>query len=174
MSTTDMTARNTTTRWRLDPAHSTAEFSVPHLWGLVKVKGKFDRLDGWLETDRSGHVSLELTVDAASLSTGNRQRDRHLRGADFFDAGQHPELRFQSTTGRDRGNGRLHVEGELVGAGHRVALELEPTLKQTSDRLQIDAIAAIDQRQLGMTWSPLGMARTPVTVTVHAQLRPER
>ncbi len=173
MSITDMTL-NSTTRWQLDPAHSTAGFSVPHFWGLIKVRGQFDRLDGWLETDRGGHVALELTIDAASLTTGNRQRDRHLRGADFFDAGQHPQLRFASTTARDAGNGLLHIEGELVAAGHRVALELEPSLEQTSDRVQIDVRVALDQRELGMTWSPLGMARTPTTVTVHAELRPQR
>jgi polyisoprenoid-binding protein YceI len=38
-----------TGRWRLDPTRSTAEFRVPNFWGLVKVKGRFDRLSGWLE-----------------------------------------------------------------------------------------------------------------------------
>jgi polyisoprenoid-binding protein YceI len=38
-------------RWRLDPSASTAEFRVPHFWGLVTVKGHFERLDGYLEFD---------------------------------------------------------------------------------------------------------------------------
>ena len=41
------------TRWRLDPAASSAEFQVPHFWGLVTVRGHFERLDGWLEIDES-------------------------------------------------------------------------------------------------------------------------
>ncbi|MGH2849680.1 MAG: YceI family protein [Solirubrobacteraceae bacterium] len=164
----------TSTRWRLDPASSTAKFSVPHFWGVIRVKGHFDRLDGWLETDASGRQRLELTIDAASLGTGNRQRDRHLRSADFFDTQHHPDVRFESTSVSDAGNGRLHVEGELVAAGNRVTLTLEPTVTRTGDRLQIDASAAIDQRELGMTWSPLGMAGTPTGVTVHAELRRER
>ena len=62
------------TRWILfDPAHSSAEFRVPHFWGLVKVKGHFDRIDGWLEVDDNGFRRLELVIDAASVNTGNRR-----------------------------------------------------------------------------------------------------
>jgi polyisoprenoid-binding protein YceI len=78
------------TRWRLDPSRSTAEFRVPNVWGLTTVRGRFQRLDGWLEIDDNRRWRMELTLDAASLDTGNRRRDRHLRSADFFDAQDHP------------------------------------------------------------------------------------
>lgn len=161
-----------TTRWRLDPAQSTAKFRVPHFWGLVKVSGAFDSLDGWLEIDH-GSGQLELTIDAASLSTGNPRRDHHLRSADFFDTGRHPEVRFRSTRVSDPGDGHLSIVGELHAGGGQVTLTLEPTLRQVGDRLHLDACTTVDQRQLGMTWSPLGMTRTPTTLTVHAQLRPD-
>jgi polyisoprenoid-binding protein YceI len=161
------------TRWRLDPAASTAEFQVPHFWGIVTVKGHFERLDGWLEIDPSGHRRITLTIDAASLHTGNGQRDKHLRSADFFDTRNHPEMRFRSTSVSDVGEDRLHVEGELEAAGERVALSLDPTIHQTDHQLDIEAATTVDQRLLGMTWSPLGMTRTPATLTVHARLRPE-
>jgi polyisoprenoid-binding protein YceI len=162
----------TATRWRLDPAASSAEFRVPHFWGLVNVKGRFDRLDGWLEIDPDGDRRLELTIDAASVDTGNRRRDKHLRSADFFDAQQHPNVRFRSTAVSDPGDGRLRIEGELSAAGNQVTLELEPAVRQAEDELQIDVSMTLDQRRLGMTWSPLGMTRTPSTLTVHARLRP--
>jgi polyisoprenoid-binding protein YceI len=162
------------TAWRLDPTDSSAEFRVPHFWGLLKVKGRFDHLDGRLDTDHDGPRSVELTIDAASVSTRNRRRDQHLRSADFFDVDRHPELRFRSTAIRAGSDGSLRVDGELMAAGSRVALALEPTVEQTADRLVIDARTTIDQRQLGITWSPLGMTRAPVTVHVHAVLRPER
>jgi polyisoprenoid-binding protein YceI len=161
-------------RWRLDPAHSTAEFRVPNFWGLVKVKGRFDRLTGWLEINEQGERRLELTIDATSLNTGNEKRDEHLRSADFFDAQRYPEVRFVSSSVSDPVDGRVQVEGELLAAGHRVVLELQPTLRQSADRLQVDASTALDQRELGMTWSPLGMTRTPATLTVRADLTPER
>jgi polyisoprenoid-binding protein YceI len=171
MTTTDSAA---TTRWRLDPDRSTAEFSVRHLWGAIRVKGRFAHLDGWFETDPSGCGRMELTVDTASLRTGNRQRDRHLRSPDFFDTQRHPDMRFRSTSVEAAGNGRLLVKGELAAAGNHVVLELEPTVEHDGDRLRIDASTAIDQRQLGMTWSPFGIAKAPASVTVRAELLRER
>lgn len=178
MSTTGITDRaersSATTRWRLDLAGSTAEFRVPHFWGLVTVKGHFGGLDGWLEVDHSGRRRIELTIDATSVHTGNPMRDRHLRAADFFDAERNPEVRFHSTRISDPADGPLRVEGELVAAGNRVALDLEPTLQESDDQLQIDAIILLDIHELGMTWSPLGMIRTLVALHVHALLRRER
>ena len=172
MSTTD-TTEPAATRWVLDAAHSSAEFRVPNFWGLVKVKGHFERLDGWLEIDQNGDRRIELMIDAASLNTGNRKRDEHLRSADFFNADNHPDVHFRAAAVTDAGEGRLHVEGELLAAGHTATLELEPSLQQTDDQLQIEASATLDQRLLGMTWSPLGMARTPTTLIVQAQLQRE-
>jgi len=163
-----------TTRWVVDPAHSSAEFRVPHFWGLVKVKGKFERIGGWLEMDYNGVRRLELLIDAASVNTGNRQRDEHLRGADFFDTDRHPNVHFVSSQVSTADGDDLRVRGELLAAGERVALELRPTMRQIDDRIEVDASTTVDQRQLGMTWSPLGIARTPTVLTVHAQLRPGR
>lgn len=161
------------TRWRLDPSASRAEAQVPHFWGLVTVKGHFERLDGRLEIDESGQLQMSLTVDAASLHTGIRQRDRHLRAAAFFDSQKHPEVRFRSTNVSNTPNSRLQVEGELEVAGERTPLQLEATIQQTDDLLDIDATTTVDQRKLGMTWSPVGMTKTPTTLTVHACLRRE-
>ncbi|MDQ6731076.1 MAG: YceI family protein [Actinomycetota bacterium] len=70
------------TRWRLDPAGSNAKFQVQHFWGLITVKGHFDRLDGWLEVDRGGRRRIELNIDATSVRTRNPMGDWHLRAAD--------------------------------------------------------------------------------------------
>jgi polyisoprenoid-binding protein YceI len=169
----DTTQERPAIRWRLDPSTSTAAFQVPHFWGLVTVKGHFERLDGWLAVSESNTREMQLTIDAASLHTGNGQRDKHLRSATFFDTENHPEVRFRSTTVSDAGEDRLHVEGDLEIAGHRVPLALDATIHQTHDQLDIEATTTVDQRQFGMTWSPLGMTRTPATLTVHARLRRE-
>jgi polyisoprenoid-binding protein YceI len=162
------------TRWRLDPSASTAEFRVPHFWGLVTVKGHFEHLDGRLETDDGQQRTMTLTIDAASLHTGIRKRDKHLRSAAFFDTQNHPEVRFRSTGVSDTpDHRRLRVEGELEVAGERVPLQLEPTIRQTKDQLDIEVTTTVDQRLLGITWSPLGMTSTPATLTVHARLRRE-
>jgi polyisoprenoid-binding protein YceI len=162
------------TRWRLDPSGSSAEFRVPNFWGLASDKGRFQRLDGWLEVDDDHQWRMELTLDAGSLDTDNRRRDRHLRSADFFDVEHNPEVRFRSSRVNDHGGGRLHVEGELEAAGGRAGLRVEVTVEHADGRLDLDAAATVDQRQLGMTWSPLGMVRTPTALSVHACLRRER
>jgi polyisoprenoid-binding protein YceI len=162
------------TRWRLDPSASSAEFRVPNVWGLSSVKGRFTRLDGWLEVDDDHGWRMELTLDTASLDTGDRRRDRHLRSADFFDAEHHPDVRFRSSSVNDRGGGRLDVEGELAAAGERVRLQVEVTVARADGRLELDAAATVDQRRLGMTFSPLGVVRSPTALSVHARLRRER
>lgn len=164
---------STTTRWVVDPAHSSAEFRVPHFWGLVKVKGHFDRIGGWLEVDDNGVRRMELVIDAASVNTGNGKRDEHLRSADFFDTARHPEVQFVGAQVSDADDDELRVQGELLAAGGRVALELRPTMRQLDGRIEVDASATVDQRQLGMTWSPLGITRTPTVLTLHAYLRPQ-
>ena len=162
------------TRWRLDPSASSAEFRVPNFWGLTTDKGRFQRLDGWLEVDDDQQWRMELTLDAASLDTGNRRRDRHLSSAAFFDVERHPEVRFRASTVTDHGDGRLHVEGELEAAGGRARLQVEVAVEHADGRLDLDAAATVDQRQLGMTFSPLGVIRTPTALSVQARLRHER
>jgi polyisoprenoid-binding protein YceI len=163
------------TRWRLDPSNSSAEFRVPIVWGLGSVKGRFERLDGWLEVDDDLQWRMELTLDASSLDTGNPRRDRHLRSADFFDTEHYPEARFRSSRVNDRGGGRLAVEGELEAAGARARLqvEVEGAVMHADGRLELDAAATVDQRRLGMTFSPLGVIAAPTALSVHARLQPE-
>jgi polyisoprenoid-binding protein YceI len=82
--------------WALDPDNSRAEFAVKHFWGLVTVRGHFNEIAGELSIDPAGAVAGELRIDAASLDTGNKQRDKHLRSADFFGAEEHLQGRFQA------------------------------------------------------------------------------
>jgi polyisoprenoid-binding protein YceI len=79
-------------QWVADPRRSTVEFRVKHFWGLRTVAGRFTRFDGTY-TDEVEGATVELDIDATSVETGNRQRDRHLRGTDFFNAEEHPGRR---------------------------------------------------------------------------------
>ena len=83
-------------------------------------------------------------------------------------------MRFHSTSVTDAGDGRLHIDGELMAAGKSVPLDLDATVEEADEQLQIEAGAILDQRQLGMTWSPLGIVRAPSTLSVRARLRRER
>ncbi len=157
-------------RWRLDPARSSVEFEVPHFYGLVTVKGKFERYEGTL--DLRSEPAVELTIEADSLDTKQGRRDRHLRSADFFDVEHHPEVRFVSDAAALDGE-RLTVHGRLDAAGKAIPLELDATLRHLDGELEIEAVTEADHRRLGMTWSPLGILRTPSKLIVRGRLIPQ-
>ena len=115
-------------------------------------------------------MKIELTIDADSLDTGNRTRDKHLRSADFFHVGEHPQVRFTSTRVRQKGNGVLHIEGGLEAAGKVVPLEFDAAVQQVDHGLEIEATTNVNPRQLGMSSGPLGMIRPPATVHVETSL----
>ena len=158
-----------TRQWTLDPARSTVEFSVRHFWGLITVTGHFDRFDGTY-TVKPDSRQIELTIDADSLDTDRKPRDKHLREGDFFDVAEHPQTRFTSTRVVDVGDGTLHVSGELEAAGKTVPLNFDATVREIGDEREIEATTAVDHRLLDMTWSPLGAMRSPSTLHVKARL----
>jgi polyisoprenoid-binding protein YceI len=155
------------TRWRLDPERSGIEFRVPNFWGLAGVKGRFGRYHGTLALSES--PAVQLTIEAHSVNTDNARRDAHLRSADFFGVEQHPQVRFVSERATLSGD-RLQVRGSLEAAGGSVSLGLDATLRRDGDELVIEAAGRVDQRELGMTWSPLAVVRHPTRLAVHGRL----
>lgn len=153
-------------RWRLDRERSKVEFRVGHFWGLITVKGHFGSYEGRLDLSRD--PGIELTIDPASLQTGNRKRDQHLRSADFFDVENHPLVRFASESVAPDGD-TLRVRGKLIARGQSIPLELDAHVRQVGDEIEIEATTSAPQRELGMTYSPLGMipSRSTLLVTGH-------
>lgn len=153
--------------WRLDPDTSVVEFRVPHIYGLATVVGRFTNYHGSLDLNAS--PAVQLWIDATSVDTGNTLRDRHLRSAHYFDTGAHPTIRFeaQETTITDD---RLIASGHLTAAGRTVPLSVNAAYTRIDHGFVIAAEAFVDQRDLGMTHNPLGLARTPTTLTVSGQL----
>jgi polyisoprenoid-binding protein YceI len=158
------------TTWQLDPSGSKAEFRVKHFWGLGSVLGTFAKLDGTMQVDAGGQCQMHLTIEATSLDTGHKARDKDLRKS-FFHVENHPEVRFVSTGVSDAGDGKLLVQGTLEAGSGSVQLDLEPTFKLSGDSVEIDAETTVDQRTLGMTKNPMGMIKPPATLTVHAVLK---
>jgi polyisoprenoid-binding protein YceI len=154
-------------RWRLDPERSCVEFHVRYFYGLMTVKGRFASYDGTLEL--GAHPAVQLTIDAASLDTKNAKRDKHLRSADFFDVERHAHVRFTSSSATADGDS-LKVRGQLDAAGKQIPLELDAAVRVVDGELEVEAVTYADHRQLGMTWSPLGMLRAPSKLIVRARL----
>jgi polyisoprenoid-binding protein YceI len=156
------------TIWRIDPDRSSVEFRAKHMWGMATVKGRFSRYHGTL--DLSGEPAVELTVEADSLDTKNKRRDKHLRSPDFFDAAQHPYIRFVAQSAALEGE-RLKLSGHLHARGTSMPLDIDATLRAVGDELEIEAVTLADHRRLGMTWSPMGMLRAPSELIVKGRLR---
>ena len=115
----------TRTTWQLDPAHSLVEFSVRHMM-FSTVKGRFTGLQGTIQdvADDPTQSSVQVTIDASSVTTGDDNRDGHLRSADFFNVEQYPTITFASR--RIEGTrDAFTVTGDLTinGVTREVALE---------------------------------------------------
>ena len=112
--------------WMIDTVHSDVSFVVRHL-GVSKVRGRFGSFEGKLVTAEDPlQSSVVATIDAASVSTGNPQRDDHVRSADFLDVGNHEALTFVSA-GVRVADGAFQLDGELTirGITRPVTLDVE-------------------------------------------------
>src|SRR5579872_3837031 len=118
----------TTTTWKIDSAHSVAEFKVKHMM-ISNVKGHFVKVAGALTLDESelANSHVEATIEAASLETRDAQRDAHLKSPDFFHAEKFPALSFNSTRISVVRDGELAVEGDLTirGVTRKVVFDVE-------------------------------------------------
>ncbi|WHU47956.1 YceI family protein [Gordonia sp. L191] len=125
MSTPTVTAPIAAGTWTIDPVHSTVGFSVKHLM-VSKVRGKFDTFSGTITVAEDGTPSVQAEIDVTSITTGNEQRDGHIKSADFFDAETYPKATFTSTAVRPDGDDYvLTGDFTLHGVTKPVDLKLE-------------------------------------------------
>ncbi|CAG1007123.1 hypothetical protein ANRL4_03707 [Anaerolineae bacterium] len=146
--------------WNFDSSHSGASFSVRHMM-ITTVRGGFDQVSGSLEFDLNNpaNSSVEAHIAAASISTGNEQRDAHLRSADFLNADEYPTLHFKSTKVVMTGENTAKIHGDLNirGKALPVVLEAEYLGENTSpygdQRIGFIANTKINREDWGLTWN---------------------
>lgn len=103
--------------YTVDPSHTYPRFQISHL-GFSTIEGRFDKSSGKITLDRAAKTgSVEITTEAASISTGFAKRDEHLRSPDFFNAAEYPNITFKSTAVKFKGDKPSSVEGNLTMAG---------------------------------------------------------
>jgi polyisoprenoid-binding protein YceI len=147
--------------WKLDPAHSSAEFKVKHMM-ISNVKGTFTGLTGTL-TEHTGDSSLssvEASFDVSTVNTHDAQRDGHLKSADFFDAEKYPTMTFKSTKVEQKGEAEYRVTGDLTihGVTKPVTLVVEGPTQPAKDpwgntRIGISATTKINRKDFGLNWN---------------------
>ena len=112
--------------WTIDPVHSEVGFSVRHMM-VSKVRGRFTKFSGEIVTaDDPTRSSVTAEIDMSSISTGQEQRDAHIRSADFFEVETYPTMTYRST-GITVQDGEYVLRGELTlkGVTRSVPLHLE-------------------------------------------------
>jgi polyisoprenoid-binding protein YceI len=161
-------------RWRVDPSATHASFVAHTLWGLIPVRGSLATRSGHLLVKPPG-ASGELVLEAASVDTGIRLRNLHLRARAFFDASRHPDVCFVAHTIAAAGPERISVHGELTVAGHTTPLTLECAMRpQESERVELTGQVQADRRDFAMSGGQLpGMIPAGVELSLTVLLEQE-
>ena len=144
--------------WVLDPSHSEVTFSLRHMM-ISKVRGEFGLKSATIEAPANPlEAKVTASVDAASISTGDQNRDNHLRSADFFDVETYPTIDFVSTGVRYE-KGDFLVDGDLTmhGVTKPVTFELEfggfGTDPYGNYKAGATAKAVVNREDFGLTWN---------------------
>jgi polyisoprenoid-binding protein YceI len=154
--------------WVLDPRKSSIRLKNKSVGGLLRVNGVFREVSGNGTVSPGGEVSGTVTVAAASIDTKNTRRDTHLRSADFFDSGNHPDITFTADGIRPSGRG-VAVTGALTVRGRTRPLSFDAAASVQGDgEVWLDAEVHIDRADFGLTWNLMGMASMNNTLTIHA------
>ena len=156
----EQTQTRTPALWRLDPAHSSAEFAVRHMM-VATVKGSFKTLSGTIGLDEAypANSKVDVEIEAATIDTGVPDRDAHLRSPDFFDVERFPKLVFRSTGIEPEGEDTGKLRGEITIHGVTKSVTFDVTyLGEIRDpwrnrRRGYSAEATLNRKDFGMTWN---------------------
>jgi len=144
--------------WVFDTSHSSVEFVARHLM-VSKVRGGFSAFSGTVEVVEPVTDSVvEVTIDAASFSSGDENRDAHVRGEDFLDVERFPNLVFKGSGPRQNGSGWV-LPGELtirdVTRPVELAVEALGVIADPwgNEKAAFSASTEIDREEFGVTWN---------------------
>lgn len=166
--------------YTIDPDHTYPNFKINHL-GYSTMYGRFGKTSGSITLDRETMVgSVEITIDAASVDTGMKKRDDHLRGADFFNAVEFPEITYQAKNAQLNKDGSGKVKGTLtiMGVSKAVTLDVQAMnckvhpFDKTKQKFVcgFDATATINRTEFGINYgSPLIGDEVELMFEVEAQ-----
>src|SRR2546428_13325836 len=143
----------------IDGPHTSVEFVGRHLM-ITKVRGRFNDVRGQItiaEDPEKSHVEVEIGV--ASLSSGNDDRDAHLRSADFFDVEHYPTITFASTAVRPLRDNTWELVGDLTVRGTTRPITLQVDFDgggaspMGDERVGFSAATEVNREDFGLTWN---------------------
>ncbi|MDT5027660.1 MAG: hypothetical protein QOE61_4086 [Micromonosporaceae bacterium] len=143
----------------LDPAHTTVGFVARHLV-VSKVRGSFSEVSGTITVaDNPLESAVEVVIGAASINTGQPDRDNHLRGADFLELEKYPNLTYRSTGVKSHKGNEFVLTGDLTIRDVTRAVDLEVEYDGTivspygQEVIAFTASTEIDREEFGITWN---------------------
>ena len=148
--------------YMIDPAHTTVMFTVSHL-GTSNLVGRFNTIEGDLTLEPDGDSKVEVSIETGSVDTNHEKRDVHLRGPDFFNSKQYPEMKFTSSKVHFSNGEPDKIEGELSlhGKTQAVTLAVEPVGAGADPwggyRAGYHATTVIKRSDFGMNFMPGGI-----------------
>lgn len=145
--------------YRIDATHSEIGFKVRHF--LSKTPGRFAKFQGLIQMDDKdiSKSSVEVTIDVATISTDNENRDKHLKSPDFFDVEKFPTITFKSTAVKEVAKGRLEVTGDftLRGVTKRITFPITNLGTQASSMGVragfVDGVLKLNRKDFGVLWN---------------------
>lgn len=150
----------TKTKWAVDSAHSSVDFSIRHMM-IANVKGTFHDFSAEVVADVNDltSASIEFVVKIDSIDTRNKDRDAHLLSSDFFDAEKYPTMNFQSTSIQKKDEGEYEVTGNLSLHGYTnqetftVSFEGQGKDPWGNEKAGFSAEGTINRADYGLTWN---------------------
>jgi polyisoprenoid-binding protein YceI len=151
-----------TTTYTIDPSHSQIGFSVKHMM-FSTVRGNFSGFEGTIvvDNDNPANSSVEVTIDASTVSTRDAKRDEHLRSADFFDVEKYPTITFKSTSIDFKSAEDFTITGDLTmhGVTKPVKIKAEQTGEGTNpwgmEVAGFEGSTKIDRKDFGLTYNAM-------------------
>lgn len=152
------TAAAGATTWKIDDVHSMALFRIQH-FGAGMFWGRFDNVNGSITTSGTGpdSVSFDVSIDPATVSSGNDKLNGHLMSPDFFSVKEFPTMTFKSTKAEKGSDGMWSVTGDLTmhGVTKSVTAKVECTGRAKmgpSERIGFEATFTVDRSEFGMSY----------------------
>jgi polyisoprenoid-binding protein YceI len=155
--------------WTLDGARSSVGLRSKSMWNLVKVKGRFTQVTGAAAISAAGEATGTITVAAASVDTGVKKRDDHLRSADFFDAAKYPDISV-SVTSVTQGDGEdATFSGTLTVRDQTRPVTVSGKVSAPgADQIALDAEVPVNRGDYGLSYNRLNMLSLDNIITIHA------
>jgi polyisoprenoid-binding protein YceI len=146
--------------YTIDKSHSSTQFKVRHM--MANVTGRFGDFDAAINLDRAkpANSSVEFTIQATSIDTGNEGRDKHLRTADFFDVEKFPTITFKSTSIKASGAKDVYdVTGNLTMHGVTKQVTLPVTFLgfgkdgRGTPKVGFEIETTVNRKDYGIVWN---------------------